>query len=613
MTDLLEVAVEPDRHVRQLGTTDSLTTAPHRDAVRRLEHLDELLIGPLHGPEVATRACSMCVARRWQAVRPQILRDALETGSRTMAAHGVGLVNPFVETTATAVETVAAEQVSHSVSRYSQVFFVDRESLHVGRHAVLADPECQQCGHLDDDAEGVPRLESVTKKSPWDFRGRSIFDYDLDGDPLVGPVCGALGPRSVSDLTSTTTSATIGCLTTRSGNYLREIFWGGHEDSFGVSNRVGLLEGLERVAAMRPHGRRTVARAAYDRLDVPAVDPRDCGLYDAAFHEAFPWVDPFDPGKEINWVWGYSLRDRRPVLVPEVLAYYHIPGQQHRFVQESSSGCATGGSITEAAFFGLLELVERDAFVIGWYAGRPLPEIDVASIRSRESRATIARLEMAGYRARFFDARVTFDVPTIIAVAERREPGLGALCFGAGASFDPEAALASALCEIATDAPNSRLRTANHQERLEAMVDDLDRVLSLHDHPLLYGLPQMRRHAGFLLDTEEPAQSMAERFECKRPVPRPADDLRGDLDLLVDAVATAGFDTVIVDQTMRSQQECGVHTVSVVSPGLVPVDFGWARQRARHMPRTRSARHEAGLDASPLTANQLTRAPHPLP
>lgn len=616
MTEVLRRASTASPRTRTLGRADEFETAPWPTGIRRQEHAQVLLIGPIDGANTSEPACAHCIARRWQALRPENLREALEAGTGTTPVDEAGVVNPFAEVTVDAVEQFAQGVVDRAGSRYSQVFSVDRERLLVAAQPVVPDPECQTCSDLPTDVPGAADLSRTTKRAPLDFRQQSIFEYDLDQEALVGPVCGALGPRSVEDLTSTTTSATIGCFTTRSGSYLREVFWGGHEDRFDVSALVGVLEGLERVAGMRPRGRRTGVHASLTQLTQltqPAVDPRVCGLYDQRFHRTFAWVLPFEPDHEIDWVWGHSLRDDRSVLVPEVLSYYHIPGQQHRFVQESSSGCATGGSVTEAALFGLLELIERDAFVIGWYAGRPLPEIDADTITSTESRAMIARLRMAGYEARFFDARVTFDVPVVMAVAERIDGGLGRLCFGAGASFDPEAAIASALCEIATDAPNSRMRTTNHLARLEAMVEDLDRVLSLHDHPLLYGLPQMRHHAAFLLDHPHGKYSVSELFEHRRPMPRPTTDLRADLQLLVDAVAAAGFDTVAVDQTMAVQRSLGLHTVSVITPGLVPVDFGWARQRARSMERTLTARHDAGLDQQPLAAADLTRAPHPLP
>lgn len=70
---------------------------------------------------------------------------------------------------------------------------------------------------------------------------------------------------------------------------------------------------------------------------------------------------------------------------------------------------------------------------------------------------------------------------------------------------------------------------------------------------------------------------------------------------------------VVVDQTLPEQRALGLHTVKVLVPGLIPIDFGWSRQRARHMPRTRTALREAGLRDTDLTADGLNPAPHPFP
>ena len=48
-------------------------------------------------------------------------------------------------------------------------------------------------------------------------------------------------------------------------------------------------------------------------------------------------------------------------------------------------------------------------------------------------------------------------------------------------------------------------------------------------------------------------------------------------------------------------------------PGLLPIDFGWTRQRALHMPRMRTALREAGLREADLMAADLNPAPHPFP
>ena len=564
---------------------------------------DEAIIGPAAGPG----PCPTCLGRRWQAVRPAWLRDALELGGGTTAMGVPPWTLPFV---ADMLAALAAHLGTLPLTDPAPLLRLDLATLRVTGTALLADSQCPACGDpVDDSAEGArfaPRPRP--KRAPTDFRVRDLDDYDLPARAMVDPTAGVLGAGLVPDLISTTTSSVTGLFTQRSGGYLRETYWGGHTADYRHSFRVGMLEGLERFAGMQPRGRRTRVVASLDSLGDTALDPRTCGLYTPELYAAEPAVRPFTTDREIPWVWGWSLRDDRPVLVPEVLTYYSAEGGlAARFVQETSNGCASGGCLEEAVLFGLLEVVERDAFLLSWYGRADLPEIDPASVRRPESRALIDRLAMIGYTARFFDTRVSFPIPVVTAMAVRDDGGLGALCFGAGAGLDPEDVLAAALSEIATDAPNLRGWAERDRSRLQPMATDFGQVLGLHDHPMLYGLPEMSRHADFLLAARRekvPLDSLA--------VPL-ADDLTEDLRWCVDVLAGRGFDVIAVEQTSPEQAALGLATAGVLVPGLVPIDFGWRRQRALSMPRLRTAFREAGRTDRDLTDADLNLAPHPFP
>ncbi|MFI8813523.1 MULTISPECIES: TOMM precursor leader peptide-binding protein [unclassified Streptomyces] len=594
------------------------------------------------GGATAQQPCARCLDRRWQGVRSVALREALELGSGTRAAGESPYVTPFG---AEALAGVIAARLSGSGPRtgaFPYVHLVDLQTLAVRGYPLVPDPECPVCGRPEPDtAEAAAlTLRPAPKRKPGSFRVRDIADYELPVEPYANPVCGSLGPSVVQDVSSTSTSATIGRFSMRSGEYLRETFWGGHADTFAESVRIGVLEGLERYAGMRSRAKRAQVRASLLALrgrGEHALDPRVCGLYSDAFHRANPRVTPFTPDREIPWVRGYSLRDHRTVLVPEVLTYYHAPGLENRFVQESSNGCASGGCPEEAVYFGLMEVVERDAFLLAWYGRAALPEIDPRTSRRPATRQMVDRLEMYGYEARFFDTRISFAVPVVTGVAVRPDGGRGRMCFGAGAGLDPEAALAGALCEIATDAVNLQGRTERDETRLRAMAYDFDKVEALHDHPLAYGIPEMGDHAHFLLGEpgapRPPKRSFTELYgngggggdtggdprgdrsggAGRHPAIPVSDDLREDLDRCVEAVTGAGFDVIVVDQTMPEQRALGLTTVSVIVPGLLPIDFGWSRQRALGMPRLRTALREAGLREGDLTDADLNPAPHPFP
>jgi ribosomal protein S12 methylthiotransferase accessory factor len=579
------------------------------------------LVGPFApggGP-----ACARCLVRRWQAVRGRGLREALELGTGTRAAGNSPWQLPFAAQALAAVlagHTAAA--ASTAGERFPYAYLLDLETLRVTRFSVVPDAECPACGDAPPDtaSAAVLPLRATPKRSPADFRARPADAYDVPLEAFVNPAAGMLGPSVVPDLVSASTSSTVGSFLLRSGDYLRECFWGGHTSRYRSSVRVGLLEGLERFAGMRPRGKRTRVVAAYDELTgtTAALDPRTCGLYGADLYRAEPEVRPFDPARPIPWVWGYSLRDHRPLLVPEIVAYYHAPGGlANRFVQESSNGCASGGSWAEAVYFGLMEVIERDAFLLAWYGSAPLTEIDGTASRRPETRSMIDRLAMYGYRARFFDTRITFPVPVVTAVAERVDGGIGRLCFGAGAGLDPEDALAAGLCEIATDAVNLRARTERDAPRLREMAADFTKVRVLHDHPLVYGLPEMARHADFLLGTAGRSGGRTPPritpAALARDTVAPGDDLRDDVEACVAQVARAGFDVIAVDQTGPEQRALGFRTAGVIVPGLLPIDFGWNRQRARHLPRMRGALREAGLRDRDLDPEDLNPAPHPFP
>lgn len=603
-----------DAEVVALGVRDELraTVRPERGP-RVLLYGQLALIAPVR----PAAACATCLARRWQAVRHRDLRDAVELGGDTAAVgpwpYATPLVADFLHALIAARGT--ADTGSASAGTPSTVFQVDLSTLRVQQVPLLPDPECPGCGTMVTDAPELAAIElPATPKSAADsFRGRHLDDYPLNVAAFANPVCGALGGGLWQDVTSLSTSPVVGSFTLRCGRFLRETLYGGHADGYRSSARIAVLEGMERAAGLRPRGKRTAVTATLRELGDDALDPRECGLYPDAFYQATAYLHRFDVDRPITWVWGWSLRDQRTLLVPEVLAYYHAASVEERFVQETSNGCASGGSMVEAIYHGLMEAIERDAFLLAWYGGRSLPELDPASIDRPRARMMVDRLAMYGYRARFFDTRITFDIPVVTAVAVRQDGGLGTLAFGGGASLDPQAAITAALCEIATDSVMVRVRARADEARLRRMTTDFSRVRGLHDHPLLYGLPEMARHAAFLLDHGTAPVPMTQLYERDRPAPPVTPDLRDDLEHCLKQVTAQGFDVIAVDQTTAEQRELGLTTVSVLVPGLLPIDFGWLRQRAPHARRLRTAFRAAGLLDRDLRDDEIHSVPHPFP
>lgn len=609
--------------VALLGTQDMLWLSPEEPWQIDVSNTDTTGVLPvyLHGDAVLIgsfgggRPCFHCLARRWQQVRTGVERDALETGGPVTAHHA----SPFLlRFGLEAIWRIVWRIVNGSPEQRPAVHELRLNDLTVRRFPIVADSQCPRCGVPAEDSADTARivLRSRAKQSIDDFRITPADHYDLEQDAYANPVCGLAGTGVDLGLMSTTTAYARGRVDVRGGGYVHETLWAGHSDSYARSTLLGLMEAHERIAGMQPRRFSKLVVDTYRNLCGSALDPAECGLYTEEFYAGSPHYVPYHPDLEMPWVWGFSLRDERPLLVPASITYYHLIDQAGRFIQECSNGCAAGSCLEEAIHYAILELIERDAFLIAWYAKARLREIDPYSCATVRSRLMMDRISMYGYDIRLFDARVEFPMPVVVVVAQRRDGGMGTLLFGAGASLDPEEAIASGLYEIASGIPDFAAYTKLRAEELTTKAADFDKVVSLSDHGPLFGLPEMARYAvHFLGDNGRPPDlpSVEAVFrDWRRDRPQTL-DLLDDLRFCVQSVAKAGFDVIVVDQTSPEQAEIPVHTASVVIPGLLPIDFGWSRQRALHMTRTRTALHRAGLRDGDLDASELNWAPHPFP
>lgn len=587
------------------GRTADDGQAEHRSGARVHLATDAVLVGPWGSADQDDSPCGRCLAIRWQRLATASERDALELGGAVRRTASWPPPTAFVRDAARALLDATRRRADRGPARVTRL---DLATLRSQTAELLLEPLCPWHAAPPPPRQPPPEawMAPRPKPAPDADRLRSAADYDLPANALANPVCGVLGPGLARDLFAPTTAAVSGHYFERARDGLHDIGWSGKADSFAASRDLAFLEGLERYAGTRPRGDRSVVVGSLTGLGDVALDPRDCGEYPAATYDRDPSLRRFSPDETLRWVWGHSLRDDRPVLVPERSAYYSVGSAADDFVFECSNGCATGSCLEEAALFGLLELVERDAFLLGWYAGASATEIEVDTVPG--VRPLLDRADLHGYDVHVFDSRVDLPTPVATALAVRRDGGPGTLAFAAGAALDPARAVGAALGEALTHLPHLRHEARLRHDHLEAMVDDFERVVDLRDHALLFTHPSSVAYAGHYL---APARRVT--FEEAFGEAGQRDDLLEDLQDLVQQVAAASCDVIVVDQTTPEQARLGLRTVRTLAPGLLPIDFGWGRQRALAMPRLRSAHRRAGLLPSDLADADLHRVPHPFP
>jgi ribosomal protein S12 methylthiotransferase accessory factor len=576
--------------------------------------LGTVLIGPTVTPGAA--GCVSCRDTRRERARPdeELRAEARSRYGDRFAAPDPGLTGFGADI---AARLAAAELRDETARLRSGTVHVRLDTLAVSTHRFLPDPHCPRCGRLPDDTEADARIElkPAPKLGPRTYRVRDISAAadDLLATYVDGEHGLVRGLQRASFGTYPTMMAPLGL----PGRPIEVESGSGRELDYRTARLTALAEAVERYAGVRPSGRRTVVTGSYRELAERALDPRTLGLYpDERYAEhGFPyrrWTEDLD----LRWVWGFSFARDETVLVPESCAYYrlHLADPTARpFVYEISNGCALGACLEEAILHGVLELVERDGFLLTWYARLAARRLDLGTARDRMLPLMAERMtRRTGYDVHAFDTTTEYGIPSVWVMAVDRgdAPDRPKVLCAAGAGFDPERALASALLELG---PILEWRLDSYPGEYEAargMVDDPDQVRSMHDHTLLYADRRAFDRFDFLLSDRPPVSiesSFAGHF-----APEGA-NLTDDLTATIDLFLSRGTDVVVVDQTGPEQTAGGFRCVKVLIPGLLPMTFGHRFRRVDGLPRLLSAPYELGYADRPLRTDELNPHPHPFP
>jgi ribosomal protein S12 methylthiotransferase accessory factor len=487
-------------------------------------------------------------------------------------------------------------------------------------HSFIPDPQCEVCAPIIDDCAELAEmhLQAHPRTNLESYRVRSVLE-DLAAleqrfvDHRLG-----LQPRSLNKSAATFATTVIHYFEYPS--IRQDTGSTGVHFSFQTSRATAILESLERNCGFLPRSKRTAVYGSYEQVRERAVNPEHFGLLtEPIVAEREPalsslWTT-YSSSLPLHWVWGYSFIRQQPILVPEQIAYYgaHTSQRDRKlFVAETSNGCAIGGSLEDAMFHGLCEVIERDAFFLTWHGRLPVPELDWRTTRDTDLLLAIERItRMTGFTFHAFDCTTDFSVPVILVMAVNSEDRMPKVLLGAGAHLDPDKALAAAFLEAAVVIPQNLNPSQAERERGRRLVKDSSLILTIDDHLLAGATPEAFTRFSFLL-AERPPQTMQERFAAHY-ARQPSLDLTRELEYLIGQVSRRGHDVIVVDQTSPELRAENFWCVRVLAPGLIPLTFGHRFRRTLHLERLYRIPWELGYADHILTETELNPDPHAFP
>ncbi|MFE9451715.1 TOMM precursor leader peptide-binding protein [Streptomyces sp. NPDC006739] len=409
----------------------------------------------------------------------------------------------------------------------------------------------------------------------------------------------------------------------------------GRAATFAESDPVAIIETYERLGSF-PFDTPLLLERSHREVSDHALDPTTLGEHtDEQLAHPSCQVLPYTADTPMDWVWGHDLASGEPRLVPAEAGFYQYeqrfklsrhaaraarvvarqaraagrtpePGTLRKYFHDSSSGCAAGASLQEAALHSLLELAERDAFLLSWHRRTPLPRIANASITDPENRSLIDLMHTRGFEVYVLVAKQDIDLPIVWVLAVNRRNPYPATYSSGGSGANPDTAIRGALREVAQLVTN---KVQWNREEAERILADPWLLVELEQHPQLYTLPEALPRVTEVLGG--PEITLREAFPGWPDILRRASGgtVRGALDHVRGLYAAAGLDRIVlVNQTTREHADVGVSVAKAVVPGILPMCFGHAQQRLKNLPRLAAA-----LAGTPEEHRAIPYDPHPFP
>lgn len=220
-----------------------------------------------------------------------------------------------------------------------------------------------------------------------------------------------------------------------------------HSHGKGINKRQAYFstafEMFERLSA-RYFGEKEIICGSYDEMREYCADISGMTQIVPNVNTVY---DQFMPDRKIDWVWGYSLVDNKPKLLPASLVFLSRNTFQGNFAPIGSSGMSAGATIKDAILQGMFELLEHDAWMIGQANIVRLPIVEYEGLKNRDLKEVIEKIKAEGFEIISRDYTNDIGIPVIRTWISNPKDYASYAFSGFGASIHPELALERSITE----------------------------------------------------------------------------------------------------------------------------------------------------------------------
>lgn len=232
-----------------------------------------------------------------------------------------------------------------------------------------------------------------------------------------------------------------------------------------------IMEAVERYSAEMQENENTVTKK-YDEYD--CLNPNELILPAKSYDD-----------EELEWNEAFSVVTGDKIMIPSNAVYhpYNNDNVHHLFLS-NTNGLASGNTLEEAIFHGMMEVVERDSWSLFEAFKDNKEEILCEDSTNEYIRDLINKFDEANVSLKLINLTSENNIPTIGAVSEDlnlKDPAL--LTLGIGTHLNPEIAAIRAITEVAQSRATQIHGTREDTTRANLLRETgYDRMKRLNKH-----------------------------------------------------------------------------------------------------------------------------------
>lgn len=292
--------------------------------------------------------------------------------------------------------------------------------------------------------------------------------------------------------------------------------------------------------------------------------------------------------------------------------YYGLPSIDPIPTERNTSGCAGHFNRKKAINSAILELIERDAFLVHWINTISPKRIEIRDYKSKNKHTQylLRTLRMYGLESYLFDISSDIDVPVcLVVIGKKSETGMRYF-FGSSAGFNFDEVIQNAIAE-ALSVMNSRYIKDPYKLEND-YTPFVSNRLGQDERMRIYFTDTMNKNLNFLFSNSE--TTTPERFIGRNG--------KIDIELNLDPAKQCTYllqifrerhkkdtswDIFVIDYSNKLISEFGYYVVRVVCNALVPLYLRESNANPNHK------RYKQFTEARNIKEQIVNPWPHPFP